>query len=102
MFTSLITDVLSEYPDFFTTARQFGTQEVELNFAGYAKKEINAHFKGNTLVVHGTNEDRGEKLRTVLIDRRLKPEDVAIKYSNGLITVSIKPKEEEQKEIPIK
>jgi len=100
MFTTM-EDILSNYPDFFTSIRQWGAQTVELNFAGYAKEEVKAHFKGDKLIVIGHNDARGKSVRTVLLDRRLTYEDVKIKYSCGLITVSVEKPQEKKAEILI-
>jgi len=96
----LITKLFSDYPDFFSFGDMATTNEVDLNFAGFAKDEIKASVKGRELIVIAESGDH-KKIRKVYLDRNVTEDDLVLQYKHGLLNVKVKPKKEKQKQLLI-
>jgi len=97
----LLTTLFSEYPNLFSFGDYVPASKVELNFAGFNKSDINAVIENGDLVVSAKNKDRKDKRYRILIGRDVSEDDLSLKYSHGLLTVELKPKKEDKKDIPI-
>lgn len=97
----LITKLLSEYPNFFSLGDYKPVSEVKLGFAGFAKKDINAKIERDSLIVSANNSEQGEKSYQVLLGRNVSVDDLSLTYSHGLLSVKLKPRQEENKKITI-
>lgn len=97
----ILSRFFSEYPYFFSSGDNQPSGKVELSFAGFNKDDIKATIEHGDLVVTAENDERGKKTYRVLLGSGILEDDLSLKYSHGLLTVTLKPKKEERKQISI-
>ncbi len=72
-----------------------------IEMPGIGKKDVELSIKENTMTVKGLNDRRFFK-RTFTFRKPINPDDVEASMKNGILTVTVKPKEPEAHTIKIK
>ena len=97
----LITKLFSEYPDFFSWVDEVARNEAELNFAGYKKSDLSAEIVNGYLTVTAENKKRGKKIGRIALSRGITEEDLVLAFEEGLLSVKLKEKPKEKKQLAI-
>jgi HSP20 family protein len=93
-----------------------GTVTVEIACAGFGKEDIDVELVGDTLIITGTKEEKEVNENTEYIQKHISNQsferkirlhrdyiggDFKAKYKDGLLTITVSPKEEHKKLIEI-